>query len=504
MPVRGEQLERRVRRMDAELSRLERAATRAITGEIADASRRLEREIRGLYLDALADTRGEDVAVREARARSLLARVEGLTDLTADVPDGELDVLVTGAAEAGASAAEDEVALYEDEARSARPRNTALAAIATTAAAAIARNGRQHQERIERHVVDGLAAGRGWGQVRTDLRQEAGILQRSAERHVKSTSVDASDEGHKATFEANGVQYEQLLATMDERLCGYCANRAGRVYELGDIQLPLHDHDRCTTVPWKREWQEAGLTDDEWFEAHRAESLARAQEGQRTGASPSERRRGLDKAPEPVWTPRTDTVAAREAVERIPPTPAPPPVVRPARPRVTEKTRSRGPTRPPTEAERVAARREFQGEWVAGARRKRSVALKHGAQQELGIRGLVYQTRRFNFTQAEMGRARIAARKMYEDTQAAFRRQGVAEVRLYRGVKTAYEDVGVIESWTTDINVARKFAGARGDIIEEVIPVERILISHRSPGWRDGRFGAQSEYVVMPHRPRRQ
>jgi hypothetical protein len=90
---------------------------------------------------------------------------------------------------------------------------------------------------------------------------------------------------------------------MDQNLCSYCVSRSGKVYRIGDLELPLHPNCRCTSVPWRKEWQDDGLTDDDWFAEHRRKSLDRAEGPPKTGPAPSERWRGLDKAPEAVWSP---------------------------------------------------------------------------------------------------------------------------------------------------------------------------------------------------------
>lgn len=123
--------------------------------------------------------------------------------------------------------------------------------------------------------------------------------------------------------------------------------------------------------------------------------------------------------------------------------------------------------------------------------------LKEAVRNEFGVRrGIVYNPRGHEVTATEIATARPAVREMYEKTQAHFREQGITELKLYRGVKSEINVHGVLESWTSDLKTARKFNGH--DVMEQTIPVERVLLAHNGPGWKNGRYGQQYEFVVMP------
>src|SRR5690606_27536248 len=107
----------------------------------------------------------------------------------------------------------------------------------------------------------------------------------------------------RETYRENGVEYVQRMATMDSRVCGYCAYRAGNVYRIDEAPAALHPNDRCYNAPWRPEWAEMGLADEEWFSNHKEASLARTQDRAHTGAAPFERASGIE-PPQPVWSPR--------------------------------------------------------------------------------------------------------------------------------------------------------------------------------------------------------
>lgn len=139
-------------------------------------------------------------------------------------------------------------------------------------------------------------------------------------------------------------------------------------------------------------------------------------------------------------------------------------------------------------------------EWVHGSNRRTSILLKEAIKQEFGTPGLVMNKRDFAISQAEIDGARTTVREMYDRTQQGFAADGVTTVKLYRGVKSSVRIPGVVESWTTDLETARKFDGY--DIMEMVVPVDRVFMYSGGPGWKNGKYGEQYEYMVMADRPK--
>jgi SPP1 gp7 family putative phage head morphogenesis protein len=303
----GPQLERLVRRLDRQLNTLEADAIRRLDTALLRALRRLEDEVRAAYAASLAETATAGVALREARARVLLEQVRALLDVTSSAQAGTiLTTLNVGAYEAGIESALSVLSLYQQQVvgLSAVVRVEA-AARATNAAARLARHGREFAERAEQHIISGIIRGQGWSKTARELRRETGVTRRQAERIVRTESLTASDEARRAAYVENGVEYVQRMATMDSRVCGWCAMRAGNVYRADEAPAALHPNDRCYNAPWKPEWQELGLTDDQWFREHREEAKRKAREAGETlhtGPAPFERAEGRE-PPKPVWTP---------------------------------------------------------------------------------------------------------------------------------------------------------------------------------------------------------
>lgn len=300
----GRDLERLVRRLDRSLNTLERTAITRLANALRLSEARLEAELRRLYMASLEETLTSGAALREARARLLLQQVRASLDVTAGAAaDDVFTALVREAYAAGMDNAIAALSLYQQQVVSLSAGVRIEAAVrATNAAARLAQHGTVFAEKAEQLIIDGIVRGQGWGRTARELRRETGKTLRQTEMIVRTESITASDSARRDSYRENGVEYVQRMATMDERVCGYCAYRAGNVYRVEDAPAAIHPNDRCYNAPWKPEWQELGLTDDEWFRQHRAEAIERSGEKPKSGAAPFEKSEGRP-APQPVWSP---------------------------------------------------------------------------------------------------------------------------------------------------------------------------------------------------------
>ena len=303
----GPQLERLVRRFDRALTILENDAVRRLDAALRLSLDRLEAELRRLYTAGLSESAGASIAIREARARLLIQQVRSLLDITAgSAADDTFTMLVRSSYQLGVDNALASLSLYEQSATllTATVRAETLVR-AANAAARLARHGREFAETAERLIIDGITRGRGWTRTARELRRETGVTRWKAEQIIRTESIVASDTARRDSYAANGVEYVQRMATMDDRVCRYCSYRAGMVYRVEEAPGALHPNCRCWNAPWKPEWQELGLTDDAWFREHREEAMRRARaEGEEptAAAAPFERSEGID-PPTPIWTP---------------------------------------------------------------------------------------------------------------------------------------------------------------------------------------------------------
>jgi|SRR5690554_4876649 len=144
--------------------------------------------------------------------------------------------------------------------------------------------------------------------------------------------------------------------------------------------------------------------------------------------------------------------------------------------------------------------------WVNGPSRRTSVLMKLAAQQEFESKGLVMTSYNRTFSKADVAAMREDIRVMYEATQAALKEAKIKEVVLYRGeaIKPGVSgEPGVLESWTSNKKMAAEFAvrsskrypGAAPNVDEVTVPANEVLLYKDGPGWSDGRFGNQDEFV---------
>ncbi|MEO1208862.1 MAG: minor capsid protein [Cyanobacteria bacterium J06638_20] len=143
----------------------------------------------------------------------------------------------------------------------------------------------------------------GWGVRRmlTQAREEAGKLKGRAEQSVRTTSVEVWNDAADRQYQEVEIPYEQLVTAEDERVCPYCAARNMNIYRRGQISVPLHNWCRCLLVP-VMDLPDNDRTATAYRES-RLRGLKRSGQRPNYGASPAERRTGLDRAPSPVWTP---------------------------------------------------------------------------------------------------------------------------------------------------------------------------------------------------------
>jgi hypothetical protein len=128
------------------------------------------------------------------------------------------------------------------------------------------------------------------------------------------------------------------------------------------------------------------------------------------------------------------------------------------------------------------------------------VVLKETLQRSLGVEGVVFNPKGFVVSDDEVRAMEATVRAMYERTQVHLRKRGIDSVHLYRGIQSEIIEQGVVESWTGDVDTAVRFDGFL--VLEEDVPAERIFLYYLGPGWRNGRFGEQFEYLVLKSVPK--
>ena len=148
--------------------------------------------------------------------------------------------------------------------------------------------------RVREVIGTGVAKGESIGRIRATLRKQENLTTTAAERIVRTEVLTAYNRVNDDMLERFGVDYVMFTATEDDRTCPWCAERAGNIYERGDIILPLHPNCRCFLVP-------VNLDDERqlaWADRHFKEATEGIPpEKLRRDAAPFERLTG--QAPEP-------------------------------------------------------------------------------------------------------------------------------------------------------------------------------------------------------------
>lgn len=174
---------------------------------------------------------------------------------------------------------------------------------------------RKHDEKFQEEASAIIQQGliQGWGAMRTasQLRQRLGVAKGRAETIARTEIISAQDSATRATYKNNGVEYIIRIGTQDQRICPYCAARAGQVFPV-DTPIALHPNDRCFSSPWLPDYEQSNPQQSVWIGKHAED--ARKQAGEiNTGRTPFEVMAGIPAA-KPVWTPQAGYID--KSVER--------------------------------------------------------------------------------------------------------------------------------------------------------------------------------------------
>ena len=179
----------------------------------------------------------------------------------------------------------------------------AVAIVAEESFNRLQRHGAEFASRATAAIEQSLI--QGWGPRRLGrvLEAELGITKGRAERIARTETMSAFNRSASQRYAENGVEGEQWLTTQGE-VCPYCSARSGNVYRVGEALIPAHPHCRCILVPWKKAWQDDGLTDDEFIEEYARDRLRDLGDiPPNYGPTPFEKAAGLTEAPSPLWQP---------------------------------------------------------------------------------------------------------------------------------------------------------------------------------------------------------
>ena len=307
-------------RYDRILTQLENEQLQEMQRLLRTTQGRMEHELSRVYQTAYKEGASQSIAWREDRARRMLEDVDralGEFTPTKRLPKTKaIKSIVQESRQLGLESGRELLSLVDPKAKpvpgvvraqleTLDVRLESVAAAVRTSQARLVNHAAAAQLKINESVVQGLMRGQGWQKTAAELRAATGMLYYQAERIVRTESLSNNDLARREMYADHGVEYVQRIATQDDRVCEYCAYRAGNVYKINEAPAALHPNDRCYNMPWKPEWQALGLTNDEFFDEHR-KGIKQAVEADgrkmNRGRAPFERMNDLT-TPKAIWTP---------------------------------------------------------------------------------------------------------------------------------------------------------------------------------------------------------
>lgn len=168
------------------------------------------------------------------------------------------------------------------------------------------RYGEEFANKTSAIVEQGLIQGWGVPRLQDAMMGQLGITKIRAEMISRTASVSAGNAAMISQYQRNNMDGFIWVATVDRRVCGFCAARNGQAYDFKAFRPPLHPRDRCFTTPYKESWAKKGLIDKNWYRKFRADGIEelRKQDLQPNyGVSSFERLAGITQAPTSIWKP---------------------------------------------------------------------------------------------------------------------------------------------------------------------------------------------------------
>lgn len=130
-------------------------------------------------------------------------------------------------------------------------------------------------EKLAQILNSELRQGLQQGKTTTEVAAKIATLMQSsfnsAHRLVRTETMHYLNQSSLEAYKAEGVQFVQFWAAMDERTCPSCGALHGKIYAIDKVPvLPLHAHCRCTYLP---------VTDPQMLEKYLREEVVKSAKG---------------------------------------------------------------------------------------------------------------------------------------------------------------------------------------------------------------------------------
>lgn len=112
---------------------------------------------------------------------------------------------------------------------------------------------------LEKDLTQAIIRGDGPDGVIKKLTEDFGVARNRASTLVMTESAFFAAESSRKSMEVLEVEKFRVLGTLDKIACHACGEKDGKVYDMSEYEIgktapPFHPNCRCTTVPYRKNW----------------------------------------------------------------------------------------------------------------------------------------------------------------------------------------------------------------------------------------------------------
>lgn len=105
-------------------------------------------------------------------------------------------------------------------------------------------------ETLNNELIHCVVTGKKTTELKRMLQERFNVSYRRAETLVRTELVHIQTEAARKRYEDYGIQYVEVLVTVDDRTCEECADLEGEIFPVTAAPpLPVHPNERCCLIP---------------------------------------------------------------------------------------------------------------------------------------------------------------------------------------------------------------------------------------------------------------
>jgi len=288
-------------RRSKELASLEDEAIANINRAMAVSFVQLEKQIKRYYPTYM---KGDTIPFPVVRSAALVTQIKDYLDLVnpSNIPliQGEYERIIAVAQEMGLTTGKDLIKVLAplddplfDEVNSIKFNKKAVKVSAKLATTRLKGHSDVFKTKVSDILTGSIAIGAGPAKVATLIQGQFEVTKTKAETIARTETISTYAATNKALYEENGIEYVIAIETEDNRICGFCKARSGKIFKRTDIVDLAHPQCRVQLSPFKPQWAE--FLDDGWFEDHQDRIQKLSTNDVNYGVTPFEKAAGLQK-----------------------------------------------------------------------------------------------------------------------------------------------------------------------------------------------------------------